>query len=279
MWRIIVIILGCSLLVACSGIQKIIAPDKGLVRDDENKPNISLEDEEAENDTIPDAELKVKKNEYYGEKTRKAFTRADSRTTVDYRLFNVLREPYQVDEYVREIFYHDIEREAVVAVQGKGQTLDRVLHGPYQRTIDDVVVAEGMFYYGMKHETWLYQRKDSTLYDKEHYNKGWLRDSEITYYDESAKTKIKEVIPYQFGKKEGYYYRFYPSGNLAVRGLYENDYKVGIWEEFYDLPGLRGIKKEIQYAERFYEWDFEPFVRREWNRNYVEVYTSPRLNQ
>ncbi len=279
MWRNIVILLSLSLFVACTGIQKIIAPGKGLVRDDANKPNISLGNEEMENDTLPDAKLKVKKNEYFGEKTKKAFSRSDSRTSEDYRTFHVLREPHQVDTYVREIFYHDLERGAVVAVVGKGQTLANLLHGPYERTIDEVVVAKGMFYYGMKHGTWLYQRRDSTLYDKEHYNKGWLRDAEITYFDASTKTKIKEVIPYQYGKKEGNYYRFYPSGNIAVRGLYENDYKVGIWEEFYDLPGLRGIKKEIQYARRFYEWDFEPFIRREWDRNYKEVYTSTKLNQ
>ncbi len=230
-------------------------------------------------DTLPDAELKKKRNFYYGEKTKKTFTTKSSRTAVTYELFNVLREPVKVDNYVRQIYYHDVRKGEIVAVTGRGQTLSRVLHGPYKRTVNDITVEEGMYHYGTKHEIWMYQKTDSTLYDKRHYNKGWFRDSEITYYDEDQKTKVKEVVPYRYGKKEGDYYLFFPSGNIAVRGKYEFDRKVGVWEEFHNLPGVVRIKKEIQYPPQFWQKDFNAYVRKEWNRNATPTYTAPAKNQ
>lgn len=267
------------IICSCAGIDQILAPANEP--QDPDKPNISLEDDEVpeEADTIPDAELNIKRNVFYGEKTKKAFTSFRNRDTEDYRLFHVLKEPVQVDNYVRDIFYHDTENNVIARTQGKGQTLERVLHGPYERLVNDITVEKGNFYYGMKHETWLYQRMDSTLYEKEHYNKGWLRDAEITYYDEDAKTKIKEVIPYQYGKKEGIYYRFFENGSLAVTGEYFYGYKVGVWTEYFDADGIVIRKREVQYPRQFYDWDFEPYVRREWNRNGQTVYSASRSTQ
>lgn len=266
------------LMTACAGVDQIFAPVEE--EKDPDKPDITLEDEqETETDTIPDAELRVKRNVFYGEKTKKAFTSFTNRNTEDYKLFYVLPEPIQVDSYVRQIFYHDTENNAIRAVEGKGQTLDRVLHGPYERIINDIVVEKGDFYYGTKHSTWLYQRMDSTLYEKEHYNKGWLADSKITYYDEGQKTRIKEVIPYRYGKKEGPYYLFYPSGNVAVAGQYTFDQKVGVWTEYHDIPGIVARKRQLQYPKNFYDWDFEPFIMREWDRNSGTIYVSPKAGQ
>lgn len=242
-----------------------------------DKPDIRFK--KVDVDTMPDADLKKKRNFYYGERTKKGFTRKDGRTSVTFELFNVLREPVKVDNYVRRIYYHDARKGEIVAVTGRGQTLERVLHGPYKRTVDENVVEEGMYHYGAKHETWMYQKTDSTLYDKRHYTKGWFRDSEIIYYDEDQKTKIKEVIPYQYGKKEGEYYLFFPTGNIAVRGNYEFDKKVGVWEEFHNIPGVARIKKEIQYPPQFYLKNFNSYVRKEWNRNATPVYVAPPKNQ
>lgn len=243
---------------------------------DVEKPDIRLKKDA---DTIPDAELKKKRNFYYGEKTKKAFTRKDSRTSVTFELFHVLKEPVKVDNYVRRVYYHDTRRGEVVGVTGRGQSLSRVLHGPYKRTVNDIVVEQGMYFYGTKHEIWMYQRTDSTLYDKKHFHKGWYRDSKITYYDEVTKTKIKEVIPYRYGKREGDYYLFFESGNIAVRGKYEFDRKVGVWEEFHNFPGIIRIKKEIQYPPQFHIKGFKTYVRKEWNRNATPTYIAPQLNQ
>lgn len=250
---------------------------KSKKKDEVEKPDIRFKKDDA--DTIADAELKKKKNFYFGEKTRKYHTRKDSRTAITFEIFNILRESQKVDRYVRRVYYHDTQRGQIVGVTGRGQTLDRVLHGPYEKTINDVVVEQGMYYYGMKHGIWMYQKRDSTLYEKYHFNKGWYRDSKITYYDEATKTKIKEVIPYRYGKREGEYLLFFESGNIAVRGLYEFDRKVGVWEEYHNIPGIVRIKKEVQYPPQFHLKNFKPFVRKEWNRNATPTYISDRIGQ
>ena len=265
-------------LVACGGASQIFESARKADEVDPEKPDISYEKEET--DTLADVDLKVKKNFYYGEKVKKAFTRTDNSTGTTFQLFNVLKEPVKVDNYVQEIYYWDPKADRVVAVVGKGQTLENVLHGPYERTVNDNVLDKGMFIYGMKHERWLHQNSDSTLSAKQHFHMGWFRDSEITYYDEATKEKIKEVIPIQYGKKEGYYYRFYESGKLAVKGQYVFDRKVGVWEEYYDSPGsIVTLKKTIQYRPEFYMKDYKSFVRREWDEYAQPIYSSPRLSQ
>ncbi len=273
-----IIVLLLILVSSCGGIDQILAPTEKEI--DPSKPDITLEDEKPEiSDSIPDADLKVKKNFYYGEYTRKRFTSFRDRNSEDYRLFNVLREPVKVDDYVRDIFYYDTRNDVIARTQGRGQTIEEVLHGPYERIVNDITIEKGNFIFGMKHETWLYQRMDSTLFDKEHYNKGWLRDAVITYYDEDTKTKVKEVIPYQYGKKEGIYYRFFEHGGVAVTGEFFYDYKVGVWTEYHNFPGTVVRKREIQYPSQFYNWDFEPYIRREWNRNSQTVYVSNKRAQ
>ena len=117
------------------------------------------------------------------------------------------------------------------------------------------------------------------LYEKEHFHQGWYRDSEISYYDEATKERIKEVVPVRYGKKEGAYFRFFPNGNIAVTGQYMFDKKVGIWSEYHNIPEVVRVKREIQYPSEFYLKNFKPYVRREWNRNAQLIYTSPQTGQ
>jgi len=240
---------------------------------DENAPDISYDKEVT--DTLPDAELKTKKNVYYGERTRKAFTNPRGNT---YELFNTLREPVKVDNYVREIYYHDRQGNRIVSVAGKGQVLENVLHGPYTKEVNEVIVEKGMFYKGMKHEIWMIQNRDSTLADKVHYHMGWFRDSEISYYDDDTKSRLKEVIPIRYGKKEGNYYRFFENGKIAVQGKYAFDQRVGVWEEFYNIS-VTAVKREIQFRPEFYMKEFEPYIRKEWTQGADLIYLSPKLNQ
>lgn len=249
--------------------------DKKNSKEEIEKPDIRYR--KKKEDSVADAKLKKKKNFYFGEKTRKAFTRKNTGNALTFELFNVLRQPKQADKYVRRIYYHDKRERKVVSVKGRGQVINRLLHGPYQKTVDDVVVEEGMYYYGMKHGTWMYQKTDSILYEKVHYNKGWLQDSEITYYDEATKTRIKEVMPYRYGKREGEYFLFFQSGHVAVRGFYVFNRKVGIWEEYHNLPGINRIKKQIQYPPKFHFKHFKPYIRKEWNRNAKPTYTSTQI--
>lgn len=241
--------------------------------DEEDRPDISFDQEEV--DTLADVDLKQKKNYYYGERTRKSYTTPQQGV---YELFNVLREPVVVDNYVRKIYYHDMKAGRITSLTGKGQTVANLLHGPYTREVNNIIVEKGMFYHGMKHETWLYQNRDSSLYDKEHFHMGWYKDSKITYYDGATKKRIKEVIPVRYGKKEGNYYQFFPNGKLAVEGQYEFDEKVGIWTEYWNT-GTVTVKREIQFKPEFYSKHFEPYIRKEWAVTAEQVYTSPKLSQ
>lgn len=264
-------------IVACGGTSQIFESARKADEVDPEKPDITYEKEET--DTLADVELKQKKNFYYGEKVRKQHTRLDNSVGTSFELFNVLREPVQVDNYVQQIYYYDPKARRVIIVAGKGQVLENVLHGPYEHVINDIVIDKGMFIYGTKHERWLHQKTDSTLSAKQHFHMGWFRDSEITYYDEATKERIKEVIPIQYGKKEGTYYRFYENGKMAVKGQFVFDRKVGVWEEYYNSPGTITLKKTIQYRPEFYMKNFKAFVRREWDQYAQPTYTSPRLSQ
>ncbi len=276
--KVLPILVFVLFLGACDSVNRIFTAGKDIP--DETKPNIELEDEEPDPaDTIPDVEPKIKKNEFYGIKTKKSFIRRDTRTQLILELFNYIKEPTEVPSYVRQVYYHDRDGGRIASVVGRGQTLERVLHGPYKRTVNDIVVEEGMFYKGTKHEIWLNQQLDSVLYEKEHFHQGWYRDSEIIYYNDATKEKIKEVIPIRYGKKEGDYFRFFENGNIAVTGRYEFDKKVGVWSEYHNIPEVVRVKREIQYPSQFHLKGIKPFVKREWNRNAQLIYTAEDPNQ
>ena len=78
------------------------------------------------------------------------------------------------------------------------------------------------------------------------------------------------MIPVVFGKKEGAYYYFFESGEIAVTGNYSNDVKVGKWIEFY--PGGTRRKKEIEYPESPWDAIGKPRILREWNSQGRVVY-------
>ena len=101
----------------------------------------------------------------------------------------------------------------------------------------------------------------------------------IEYFDGAGKEHIKSVMPIQYGKKEGTFIEFHTSGQIAVRGSYQFDKKVGIWEEFYDVKGAYIVKREIQYAPDPFQKDFKPFIRKEFDERGQEIYVSPKVSK
>lgn len=233
---------------------------------------------EEKKDTIPDVELKKKKNHFFGVKTKRAYTvnKISGRTVIED--FYILPEPVEVDRYVLEIHTHDQNRGQVKVTRPNTRLVSRVLHGPYKKLVNDQVIEEGMYFYGTKHQRWTWYTREDKLTRKEHYHKGWFRDSEITYYDGDAKQRIESVTPIQYGKKEGTYIHFFPNGRLAMRGRYQFDKKVGVWEEFHEL-NRAVIKREIQYAPDPFQKDFQSFIRKEWDELTNLLYVSPKLSK
>lgn len=215
-------------------------------------------------------EKKPKKNVYYGLKTKKGFTRKGAGSNSTLELFNYLKTPVKPDPYVRDIYYYDFERKQIRKTRDYDPQKGVLLHGPYSKKVGEVVVEEGIFYRGTKHGRWTRYDKNDILLDKEKYYKGWPKESLVSFYD-PERTKIKEIIPVEYGQKEGYYFYFFPNGSIAVSGEYEYDHKVGKWSLFY--ANRRGRKqREIQYRTDPFDDNFKPYILREWNSKGQQIY-------
>ncbi|NMM49761.1 toxin-antitoxin system YwqK family antitoxin [Marinigracilibium pacificum] len=222
------------------------------------------------NDDEEDEEVKLKekkkKKEFYGIKTRKMFTKRGVGQKVVYEKFYLLKVNETPNKYVRDIHYYSYdERKIKVTTPDKyDPELGPLLHGPYRQFNTEHTLMEGIFYKGMKHGRWETYGKMYDYYvlkDKEKYFRGWPKNSYASYYDADRK-KLKEVIPIEYGEKEGYYYYFHENGLVAVVGEYENGEKVGVWTEFYER---RRRKRQMQYRDNPYDNDFIPYVLKEWD--------------
>jgi len=230
------------------------------------------------NDYLEDVAPKKKKRKkrvFYGVKTRKASTKTGFGDKTSYELFHVLKEHQEPDHYVRDIYWYDSRRGSI----RKGGKIDSkygaILHGPYSKKQGTQVLEEGIYYFGTKHGRWVKLDKNNILIDKEKYYKGWPKESLVNYYDKE-RTKFKEVIPVEYGEKEGYYYYFFENGLIAVRGEYKYGEKVGKWTEYHYNTQRR--KKIIQYPENPYDKDATPYVWREYNKKGKLVYENKLLN-
>jgi antitoxin component YwqK of YwqJK toxin-antitoxin module len=113
--------------------------------------------------------------------------------------------------------------------------------------------------------------RDSTLKDKAKFYRGWPSESTISYYDPLERKKIKEIVPIEFGNKEGFYYMFHENGLVAVTGEYKWDRKVGNWVEYYP-NGKR--KKLITYSRDPFDKEMRPFIKTEWSDKGKEIYRN-----
>ena len=207
-------------------------------------------------------EAKGKKNLYYGKRVRKGWYKNNNYIEIFYYL-KVHEEP---NKYVEDIawFY-----------PGKGvfstefnkirRPIAKILHGPYEKRIGDKVIEQGFYYVGTKHGRWEKFGKDAVdtdfvLIDKAKYFRGWLKESQLSYFD-LQRTKLKEAIPIKYGKKHGTYFQYYENGVLAEKGSYEYDKKIGLWTEYYETGSRR---REIQHP-RNYADNTAPVVLREWD--------------
>ncbi|MCG8307385.1 MAG: hypothetical protein MI975_08330 [Cytophagales bacterium] len=216
-------------------------------------------------------EERRKRKTFYGIKTKKGFTRRGIGERAELEIFHYLKEPVKVDPYVPEIWWYDFTRKRV---RNTGKMEDKrgvILHGPYKKIVGEQVVEEGIFYKGTKHGRWTRYDRNDILVDKRKYYKGWQKESKVRYYDDKQ-TKLKEVVPILYGKKDGTYYYFHENGTVAVRGMYKENVKVGKWTEYY--PFKRRRKKEIQYPSDPYDTSYLPFISKEWNRNNAVVYQA-----
>ncbi|WP_317191601.1 toxin-antitoxin system YwqK family antitoxin [Fulvivirga sediminis] len=226
------------------------------------------DDKEEEDDTVEPKKKKRKKKVFYGIKTKKRFTQSGSGTRKSYELFYVIKDPIELDPYVRDIYWVDYRRGAIRHGGEVDQEHGAVLHGPYKRMQGEQLIEEGIFYKGMKHGRWVEYDKNDLLVDKEKYYKGWPKESKVSYYDRNRE-KMKEIVPIEYGEKEGNYFYFHENGRVAVRGEFKWDQRVGDWVEYY-TTGRR--KKVVRYPKEPYNDDMNPYTWKEWNQRGKLVY-------
>ena len=212
---------------------------------------------------------KRKRKYFYGIKTKKGFTRSGYGKNITLELFYFLKVPQEVDHFVRDVYWYDYKKRSISKSNKYNPQAGALLHGPYKRVQNNIVLDSGMYYLGTKHGTWMYHDKNDVLQDKEKYFKGWPRESRVRYYDEDRKI-LKEIVPVEFGEKEGYYYYFFENGKPAVTGEFKWDQKVGDWTEYH--PNGRR-KKVIRYAPSSEPYAHEkPYILKEWDARGKEVY-------
>lgn len=232
---------------------------------------VNLEADEEEEDEKKDKKKKYKKNVYFGLKTKKGFSRKGAGERTELELFRYLKTYQEPDPYVRDVYWYDTKRKQIRTTHNITKNKALILHGPYKRiTEDGEVLEQGMFYKGTKHGRWTRYDRKEILLDKEKYTHGWPRESEIAFYDEEQRTKVKEVIPVEYGEEEGYYFYFHPGGRVAVEGEYQEGKKVGLWTEYYDYE--KRAKKQIKYPDDPYDEATKPHIAKEWNPQGQVVY-------
>ena len=228
-------------------------------------PKIKLDPEQKRSKKPP-------RNFYFGYKTRKGYTRTKKGATQTIELFNYLKVYQDPNLYVPDFFWYDMNGKQIKR-SGDLSKVDKryigILHGPYLKTSNKDTIEVGNYYLGNKHGRWEIYQGRNQLKDKKRYYKGWLAESKISYYD-VQRSKVKEVIPIEFGKREGNYYQFYDNGLIAMEGQYKNGVKVGKWIEYYKTKRKR--KSEIQYTNDPYDKNFKPYKLHEWDEKGNLIY-------
>jgi antitoxin component YwqK of YwqJK toxin-antitoxin module len=187
---------------------------------------------------------------------------------MSYEEFYIQKDNKKPNPYVKDIYWYDERSGKVQFTLGKDRTRSQILHGPYKRWIGATLVEEGFYYIGAKHKRWVWYDKNFNIIDKQYYDKGFLSDSRINYWDDSN-TKIREILPVSYGKITGYYLSYHDNGVMESEGRIEDSVAVGRWVEYYAIG--KKMKKEVQYGKDRYD-TMEPYVIREYDEKGKLIY-------
>jgi len=200
------------------------------------------------------------KDEFEGTKTERRVGTYGTGGRATIEEFSVVKyvEDEAVSPYVQEIWWYDPDQSRIVNTPLKENQKAQICHGPYRKIINQQLMEEGNFFMGAKDGRWETYDSEGMLLTKNYFDRGFPSGSEISYFD-PAKLKIKEVIPYVYGKSTGQYLLFYPSGNLAIEGKLDDGVRIGRWREFYEFGTGGRLKKELRYGKDKFE-DIEPII-------------------
>lgn len=246
---------------------------------DTAKPSTETGDalEEVEEKQPKNRKKKADKRYFMGDRVARGFVKSGPRGEREVvETFSYLVDFREPDPYAPDKHYYDPKRNKLFKTRGElNPDQHKVLHGPYKKEQGGEVVEEGYFYVGTKHLRWERYNRNGILLAKEHYEKGYLRDAVVKYYDGTK--KIKEVIPYAYGEVQGTYYRFYENGQLEWMGQYQKGRKVGLWVKHFDFRARRQF--EYQYPKTPYEPASEPYLVKQYDRHGTLIFEKDKLDK
>ncbi|MBF9236080.1 hypothetical protein I2I05_01610 [Hymenobacter sp. BT683] len=240
---------------------------------------ITKEQERAAKDAEKEAQRKPKKKKkvFLGEKIKRAFAKSGPKGRNQIiEVFYFLKYPMPLNAYAPAHYYYDTKKRRILklaAVEEDEPTL-KILHGPYKKLQNNQVIETGFYALGTRHLRWERFDRNGVLLSKVHYEMGFPRDANVSYYGED-RAKINEVVPYVNGRLEGDYAKFLDNGQPDWRGQFENGKRVGIWTKYWGFRGRRHY--EYQYAESGYDPEVaEPELVREYNRNATIIFDKEK---
>lgn len=224
---------------------------------------------------------KKKKNIFLSEPIKKGYTKSALKgKRQEIETFYYLRTFKQPDPTALAVYYYNPRKRKIFKASGElDPATDKVLHGPYKKTRGGKVIETGYFAYGTRHLRWEKFTVENTLVSKIHYDKGFPRDANVTYYD-AARKQLKEVVPYLDGEMEGDYVRFLATGKREWEGQFENGKRVGEWVNYWGFRNLKDRRHYVMgYGDSGYEPELkEPILLKEYNRNGVLIYEKDKID-
>ena len=257
-------------------------------------------------------EKKKKRRVYYGKKTKKGFTKTVKGKDVIIEVFHYLKVWEEPNKYIKDIYWYDINKTKITRSKKYTKEGSKILHGPYKKMINDIVIEEGIYYVGTKHGRWVTYAKPKDykfrigdrdrkvkkeidgvvekvlvhgsdtilnyqlLTKKEYYNRGWSKFAKLKYYD-PKKTKLKEVVPFDIrGKNTGDYYLYFENGKIKMRGALINGKRVGKWTEYQLLRGKVRKLRVTTYPAFPEEEDPKGELTNLWNKKGALIYDKRR---
>ncbi len=225
------------------------------------------------------AAKKKKKSIFLGERIKKGFTKSGPKgKNQTLEIFYYLKSFQQPNAYSTTVYYFNLRKRKIFKANAElDPSTDKVMHGPYKKMQGGKVIETGYFALGTKHLRWEKFNKENVLLGKVHYEMGFPRDANVSYYDAEHKL-VKEVVPYINGKLEGDYRSYHDNGQRDWDGSFENGRKVGEWTKYWGFRNRRHFVYE--YGESGYDPEVtEPVLVREYNRNGVLVYEKDKFDK
>ncbi len=223
------------------------------------------------------AAKKLKGKRFLGKRIKKGYARSGSGKKAIIEKFYYLPRYEAPDPYAPAKFYYHKKRKKIFKTAVIDPDVALILHGPYEKRQGTALLESGYFYLGTKHLRWeRYAAKDNVLLSKYHWEKGFLRDARITYY-ENSRSKIREVLPYYQGQLEGDYVKFLPNGQLDWAGQFQGGRPVGVWTNYWGFKNRR--HSQWQYPLSEFEPEAEPVLLREYNRSGTLIYEKGKVDK